>query len=103
MEPGYLSQYSVWPPTGQPSDHAITFTNYRFTWCSVVINVMFNTVKPSSIVSEGTVKYKWWMREKIYVGKLFILIIRVELYETYHYRVDFSFDLRIMKVFEVTR
>jgi hypothetical protein len=35
--------------------HAITVTNYRFTWCSVVINVTFNTVKPLS-VSEGSAK-----------------------------------------------
>jgi hypothetical protein len=36
--------------------HAITVTNYHFTWCSAMINVMFNTVKPLSIVSERTVK-----------------------------------------------
>jgi hypothetical protein len=31
---------------------AITVTSCHFTWCSVVINVMFNTVKPLSIVSD---------------------------------------------------
>jgi hypothetical protein len=34
--------------------HSITVTNYRFTWCTVVINVMFNTVKPLSIISKRT-------------------------------------------------
>jgi hypothetical protein len=34
----------------------ITVTNYRFMWCSVVINMTFNTVKPLSIISERTTK-----------------------------------------------
>jgi hypothetical protein len=38
--------------------HAITVTNYRFTWCNVVINVMFNPVKPLLIISERPVKNK---------------------------------------------
>jgi hypothetical protein len=35
--------------------HAITVTNYP-SWCSVVM-------KPLSIISERTVKNKWWMQE----------------------------------------
>jgi hypothetical protein len=38
--------------------HAITVTNYHFTWCTLVLNVIFNTVKSLSIVSEGTAKNK---------------------------------------------
>jgi hypothetical protein len=38
--------------------HAITVTNYHFMWCSVVIEVMFNTVKPPSVISERTAKNK---------------------------------------------
>jgi hypothetical protein len=45
--------------------HAITVTNYRITWCIVVINVMFNTVKTLSIIFEGNAKNKQ-MREGIY-------------------------------------
>jgi hypothetical protein len=40
------------------SCHAITFTNYHFMWCGVVINVIFNTVKSLSTVSERNVKNK---------------------------------------------
>jgi hypothetical protein len=53
--------------------HAITVTNYRFTWCIIVINVMFNTVKPLAIVFERSMKNKQWMREKIDLGQLIIL------------------------------
>jgi hypothetical protein len=38
--------------------HTFTITNYRFMWCSVVINAMFNTVKPLSIVSKRNTKNK---------------------------------------------
>jgi hypothetical protein len=38
--------------------HAITVTNYHFMWCGVMINVMFNTVKPLFIISERTTKNK---------------------------------------------
>jgi hypothetical protein len=44
--------------------HAITVTNLHFTWYSVVINLMFNTVKPLSIFSERNIKNKQWMQEK---------------------------------------
>jgi hypothetical protein len=36
--------------------HVITVTNYHLTWYSVVINEIFNTVKPLSIVSEDSEK-----------------------------------------------
>jgi hypothetical protein len=42
---------------------AIRVKNYHFTWCSVVINLMFNTLKPLSIISERTMKNKQLMRE----------------------------------------
>jgi hypothetical protein len=35
-------------------------------------------------------------------GKLFSLIIWGELYENYPYGADFSFGIRIIKVFEIT-
>jgi hypothetical protein len=38
--------------------YAITVTNYCFTWYSVVINVMFNTVKPLSIITQRTLENK---------------------------------------------
>jgi hypothetical protein len=38
--------------------HTITVTNYHFTWHIVVINVVFNTVKPLSVVSERIAKNK---------------------------------------------
>jgi hypothetical protein len=38
--------------------HTITATNCHFTWCSVVINVLFNAVKRLSTVSERIVKNK---------------------------------------------
>jgi hypothetical protein len=76
--------------------HVITVTNYHFTWCSVVINVMFNTVKPPTIVSERTAKHKWWMWESY-----LLWIIWVELYENYHYRADFSFELQTTNVSEI--
>jgi hypothetical protein len=60
--------------------HAITVTNHRFTWCCVVINVMCNTVE----------------------GCLYQIILG-ELYDNYHSRADFSFELQIIKVFEITR
>jgi hypothetical protein len=41
--------------------HTIPVINHCFTWCGVVINVMFNTVKPLLIVSERTAKNKQWM------------------------------------------
>jgi hypothetical protein len=52
--------------------HIITVTNYHFMWCSVLINVMFNTVKLLSIISERTTKNKR-MRENYRCRKLFIL------------------------------
>jgi hypothetical protein len=69
-----------------------------------VINVIVNTVKPLSIVSEGTAKNEQ-MRKNDRCGKVFcfILFIWGELYENYYYRTDFSFELLIVKVFEVTR
>jgi hypothetical protein len=33
--------------------HAITVTNYRFTWCSVLINVVFNACFGSTICHMG--------------------------------------------------
>jgi hypothetical protein len=54
---------------------------------TVVINMMFNTVKLLSIISERTEKNKH-MREVIYL-KLFF----GEWYENYHYRADFSVEL----------
>jgi hypothetical protein len=33
--------------------HAVTVTNYRFKWCSVVINVIFNTCFGSVICYIG--------------------------------------------------
>jgi hypothetical protein len=53
--------------------HIISITNYHFTWCSVVINVMFNAVKPLSIVSERTAINKDKCGKTIDVAKLFIL------------------------------
>jgi hypothetical protein len=38
--------------------HAITVANYHFAWCSVVINVMSNAVKPLAIISDMTAKNK---------------------------------------------
>jgi hypothetical protein len=78
--------------------HTITVIYYSFTSCSVVINLMFSTLKPLSIVSERIKKNKRWMRESY----LFWIIWR-ELYEDYHYRAELSFELRIIKVFEITR
>jgi hypothetical protein len=46
-------------------------TKYCFTWCSVVIHVMFNTVKLSYIVFEKTDKNKQ-MWKIIDAGKSFI-------------------------------
>jgi hypothetical protein len=60
-------------------------TNYCFTWYSVVINLMFNTLKPLSIFSERTAK------KNMDVGKF--QIIWEELYGNYDYRADFSFEL----------
>jgi hypothetical protein len=61
-------------------------------WCSVVIIVMFNTVKPLSIISERTTKNK--CGRMIDVGKFFFSqVILGELYEKGHYRADFSFEL----------
>jgi hypothetical protein len=36
--------------------HAITVTNWHFTQCSVVINLMFNMLKPLPTVTERTAK-----------------------------------------------
>jgi hypothetical protein len=40
-----------------------SLSNYHFMWCSVVINVIINTAKPLSIVSERTAKNKRQMWE----------------------------------------
>jgi hypothetical protein len=71
--------------------HAITVTNLHFTWCSVVINLMFNTVKPLSIFSERNIKNKQWMQEKnrceiVMYSKIFGRAIW-----KYHYSAEFSF------------
>jgi hypothetical protein len=75
------------------ASHSITVTNYHFKWCSVI----FNTVKPLSIISEGTAKNDEWGKRQLW--QLFFQIIWGELYENYHYRADFSFKLQLIKVF----
>jgi hypothetical protein len=50
--------------------HAISVTIYHLTWCSVVINVIFNAVKPLSIISEGTAKNKQWLQENDSCGQV---------------------------------
>jgi hypothetical protein len=66
--------------------HAITVTNYCFTWCSVVINVIRNICFGSIICYIGKFYY-----EDIFL--IFILYCVGELYENYHHRKDFSFKL----------
>jgi hypothetical protein len=51
--------------------HTITVTNYNFTWCSVVMNVMFNTVKSLSFL-KGPLKINDECRKMIDAGKLFV-------------------------------
>jgi hypothetical protein len=45
----------------------------------------------------------WWFSKCFGNFKLSFQIIWRELYENYHYRTDFSFELWMIKVFEVTR
>jgi hypothetical protein len=54
-----------------------------------VINVVFDTVKSLSLISERTT------RSKLIWENYLFQIIWGELYENYHYRTDFSFELRI--------
>jgi hypothetical protein len=63
---------------------------------------MFNVLKPLSIISERTAKMKDERGKKTDAGKLF-RITWGELYGNSHYRADFSFELRINKVFKTTR
>jgi hypothetical protein len=56
-------------------------------------------MKPLSIVSKGTTKKNEECRKMIVVENLFIFELLGELYENYHYRADFAFKLRIIKVF----
>jgi hypothetical protein len=76
--------------------HAITATNYHVMLCSVVINAIFNTCFSSIIFYIG----------KLYFEDIFKLpfsIIWGELYENYQHRTEFSSELQIMKVSEITR
>jgi hypothetical protein len=77
--------------------HDITITNYHFTWCSAVINMIFTTGFSSITCCIG----KFYV--KIFFFKLSFLIMWGKLYENYHYRTDFSFKLWIIKVFVTTR
>jgi hypothetical protein len=75
--------------------HAITVTNFCFTWYSVVINVILILVSALSFVTWANFILK-------YPFKLSFWITWGELYETCQYRTDFSFELWIIKVFEIT-
>jgi hypothetical protein len=57
--------------------------------------MIFNTVKPLSIISEGTAKDNR-------CGKT-IGLLGENYFDYHHYRTDFSFELQIIKVFEITR
>jgi hypothetical protein len=72
-----------------------SLSQISFTLCSVVINVMFNTVKPLSIISERMTKNKWMWEDKR-CGKVFFFFFQIiwgELYENYHHRADSYFKL----------
>jgi hypothetical protein len=66
-------------------------------WYSIVINVIFSTCFGSFICHIG----KFYFRDICF--KLSFQFIWGELYENYHYRTDFSFELRIIKDFEIIR
>jgi hypothetical protein len=76
--------------------HTITVTNYHFMWCSAVTNVIFNTGFGSVIFYIG----KFYFKD-------FFLNCNFELFGENCMKiitkVDFSFELQIIKVFEVTR
>jgi hypothetical protein len=48
---------------------------------------------------KGLQKINYECRKTIDAGSYLFLIILGELYESYHYRADFSFELQIIKVF----
>jgi hypothetical protein len=75
----------------------ITATNFGFTWCSVVTNVMFNNFFRQYHLIHRQILFRR------YYFKLSVSIIWEELYENYHYRTDSSLELRIIKTFEITR
>jgi hypothetical protein len=50
--------------------HAITLRNYHLMLCSVMINLIFNTVKPQSIVSEGTIGRLVVVMERDFISAL---------------------------------
>jgi hypothetical protein len=82
--------------------HAITVINDRFTWCSVVISVMIVTVTPLSVATEWTRKINDECNKTKVAGKLFIFnYLRIVWKLTLQGR--FSFELRIIKVLEITR
>jgi hypothetical protein len=72
-----------------------SLTNYSFTWCSLLINVIFNTCFSSVICYIG----RYYFEDIVF--KLSFWIVLGELYENYHYRTDFSFYLWIVKVFKI--
>jgi hypothetical protein len=79
-------------------------TDYHFTWCNAVINVMFNPVKPLSIISERTAKNKQLLWENNRCGKVICFqLFWGKLYGNVHCRADFSLKLQIIKVFEIIR
>jgi hypothetical protein len=84
------------------SCHAISVTDYNFMWYSVVINVMFNTVKPLSIVSKRSVTNKQ-IQETIGARKLFISNCLRRIAWKLSLLGNFSFKLWIIKVLKISR
>jgi hypothetical protein len=68
-----------------------------------VINVIFNTVNPLPIVCRDREKLTMNAGKQQLLESYLFRIIWGEQYENYQYRVDFSFELLIIKVFEITR
>jgi hypothetical protein len=75
--------------------HTITVTDYRFTWCSVVMNVIFNTCFVSVIYHIGKYCFKDFLNchFELFMENCMKVIITGQT----------SLELRVIKVFEITR